>query len=77
MTGLESSKEQQLSGFRLDDQKAALAGGNAADDLPLPGAKEFSECQRYPRNKKVIINLKPDTELMAARAPGRGGCSSV
>ena len=39
-------------------------GASATDDLPLPGAKEFSECQRYPRNKKVLINLKPDTEMM-------------
>jgi len=40
------------------------AAGGGTDELPLPGAKEFSECQRYPRNKKVLINLKPDTELM-------------
>lgn len=40
---------------------AAAAGG---EDLPLPGAKEFSECLQFPRNKKVLITLKPETELM-------------
>lgn len=34
------------------------------EELPLPGAKEFSECQKFPDNKKVLITLKPETELM-------------
>jgi general secretion pathway protein D len=43
---------------------AAGAGGKAADDLPLPGEKEFNECRTFPGNKKVSINLKPETELL-------------
>ncbi|MFO0574935.1 MAG: type II secretion system secretin GspD [Polyangia bacterium] len=44
--------------------QAAGAGQKAADDLPLPGEKEFNECRTFPGNKKVSINLKPETELL-------------
>ncbi len=39
---------------------------DAADSLPtpVPGGKEFAECQRFPRGYKVNIALKPETELM-------------
>lgn len=42
----------------------APKAGAATEDLPLPGEKEFSECQRYPRTQKVLINFKPDFELI-------------
>jgi general secretion pathway protein D len=32
-------------------------------DLPLPGEKEFNECRRLPAGKRVVVNLKPDSEL--------------
>lgn len=38
--------------------------GKPADDLPLPGEREFNECRSFPGNKKVSINLKPETELL-------------
>lgn len=39
------------------------AAPGATADLPLPGEKEFTECRRLPMNKKVVVNLKPDSEL--------------
>ncbi len=40
------------------------AAPSGTEELPVPGAKEFSECQKIPKDKKLIITLKPETELM-------------
>ena len=43
---------------------AAATGEASAPRATAAGEPKSSQCQRYPKNKKVLINLKPDTELM-------------
>lgn len=42
---------------------AGSPGPGSTQELPLPGEREFAECKRIPANKRVVVSLKPDSEL--------------
>ena len=43
---------------------AAVGAAAGAVDLPtLPGEKEFTECKRVPAGRRVVVTLKPESEL--------------
>ncbi|MCS6914790.1 MAG: type II secretion system secretin GspD [Myxococcales bacterium] len=42
---------------------SSSSGGTPGGDLPLPGEKEFTECRRIPPGKRIVVNLKQDSEL--------------